>query len=604
MTHNIADVKIIAEQLRWAKDKGYSTAVLLGAGMSVSAGIPAANGVIKEIEKEFPKLCAKCSDETYSAYMKLLPPAHRKHLIGNFIDNAKINLAHLYLGALVKEGYVDRILTTNFDPLVARSLALYNIYPAIYDIAASQSFIAEDVAQLSLFYLHGQRDGFVLLNTKEEVNKHSEKLGDVFEDANRGRCWLVIGYSGDNDPVFNRLAEISEFRHNLYWIGYKDNEPDKHILENILQPKDKCGKFVNGYDADSFFLELAKELELPEPQIISKPFSHLKEAISTIAEYQIEDKLADMTKETRMWVDTAIEGFEEGKGFEHIAGASKKEIDEDELIRKTRDIWIHARFNEIDDFIENVKSTNVPEAKQNIANALNHWGCYLGELARTKEGEEADKRFEKAFENYENALEIKPNMYDVLNNWGIYLGEFARTKEGAEADKRFEKAFEKFENALEINPDMHEALNSWGNGLGELAKRKEGAEADKLFEKAFEKYENALEIKPDKHEALYGWGYYLGELAKRKEGEEADKLFEKALEVLMKAEKIKKGAGAYNLACIYSLKGNDKESLRWLKTGLKMKPTTSRSHILSDTDLDNIKETDEFNRILDEYRPE
>ena len=163
MSYNVANIKIIAEQFRWAKNKGFSIAVLLGAGMSESAGIPLAKGMVKEVKKQFPLLAATCKKETYPAYMSLLAPAQRRQLIGSFVDKAKINLAHLYLGALVKENYVDRILTTNFDPLVIRSLALFNIYPAIYDFAASQEFVPGEAAQLSVFYLHGQRDGFVLL---------------------------------------------------------------------------------------------------------------------------------------------------------------------------------------------------------------------------------------------------------------------------------------------------------------------------------------------------------------------------------------------------------------------------------------------------------
>ena len=196
MSYNNSKVKIIAEQLRSAKGKGYSTALLLGAGMSFSAGIPLANGILAEVKRQFPHLASTCGKETYPAYMNLLAPAQRRQLIGSLVDNAKINLAHLYLGTLVKEKYIDRILTTNFDPLVVRSLALFNLYPAVYDFAASQAFIPGEVAPLSVFYLHGQRDGFVLLNTEEEINRHSEKIKYVFQDIARGRCWIVIGYSG------------------------------------------------------------------------------------------------------------------------------------------------------------------------------------------------------------------------------------------------------------------------------------------------------------------------------------------------------------------------------------------------------------------------
>ena len=126
MDYNIANIQIIAEQLRYAKDEGYSTAILMGAGMSISAGIPSAKGMIDKIKNQFPHLCNTCENETYPAYMSLLAPAQRRKFIGSFIDKAKINLAHLYLGSIVKKGYVDRILTTNFDPLVARSLSLFN----------------------------------------------------------------------------------------------------------------------------------------------------------------------------------------------------------------------------------------------------------------------------------------------------------------------------------------------------------------------------------------------------------------------------------------------------------------------------------------------
>jgi hypothetical protein len=35
------------------------------------------------------------------------------------------------------------------------------------------------------------------LNTRSEVTKHRNHIKPVFEDAHKGRVWIVVGYSGD-----------------------------------------------------------------------------------------------------------------------------------------------------------------------------------------------------------------------------------------------------------------------------------------------------------------------------------------------------------------------------------------------------------------------
>jgi hypothetical protein len=107
------------------------------------------------------------------------------------------------------------------------------------------------VADKAIFHLHGQRGGFVLLNTEEECNKLSNHLKPVFQDSEQGHMWIVIGYSGENDPVFDRLVEIKRFDYGLYWIGYKDSEPSEHLMKRLLI-EGKDAYFVKGYDADSF----------------------------------------------------------------------------------------------------------------------------------------------------------------------------------------------------------------------------------------------------------------------------------------------------------------------------------------------------------------
>jgi len=301
-------------------------------------------------------------------------------------------------------------------------------------------------------------------------------------------------------------------------------------------------------------------LDLPEPQIISRPFSHLKEAINTIADFTVDDRRDDLTKETKKWIDIAIKGFEEGKGFKHIEDAQKSKISEDEMIRKTRDIWVYSRFNQIDAIFEHVRSSKMIEAKNYLAFAL--------------------------------------------YNRGIVLLNLARMKKGKEAEELLKQSFEKYEKALKIKPDLPEALSNWGTALLDLAKMKKGRKAEELFKQSCEKYEKALKIKPDDHEALNNWGTALSYLARMKKGKEAEELFRRSLSKFMSVEEIKKGAAAYSITCVYSLMGEVKKSLTWMEKALKMESVLPRDHVLEDGDLDNIKSTDTFRRLLNKYRPE
>lgn len=147
----------------------------------------------------------------------------------------------------------------------------------------------------------------------------------------RRRCWIVIGYSGENDPVFKRLSAAEVFHNKLFWVGYRDEEPARHVLEGILQPSEKYG----------------------------------------------------------------------------IAGAQKEAIDSDELIRKTREIWLSEKIDEIDALYETVKQSEIEAARQNLAYALYNWGNALGKLAELKEGQEAEDLCKEAFEKLGEAEKIK-----------------------------------------------------------------------------------------------------------------------------------------------------------------------------------------------------
>ena len=68
--------------------------------------------------------------------------AELRDLVAEYVDSAKINWAHICIALLFQAGYVDRVLTTNFDPLVNRACALLGQFPAVYDCAPCRGLLS------------------------------------------------------------------------------------------------------------------------------------------------------------------------------------------------------------------------------------------------------------------------------------------------------------------------------------------------------------------------------------------------------------------------------------------------------------------------------
>lgn len=267
MNGNVDDIVSILKAGS-AANRGCS--LLVGAGCSITANIPSASGFVEIIKSKFRSQYDRTDQKTYPKCMAALPPGVQRDLIAEYVDKAKINWAHIAIAQLLANGWVNRILTTNFDPLVIRACSLVGHHPAVYDFAASQLLKPDQVPDQAVFHLHGQRTGFVLMNTEEDCKEHSKRLGPIFQDAGLGRTWIVVGYSGDNDPVFDHLADVECYEYGLYWVGHEDSDPANHVREKLLIPG-KNASFVRGHDADSFFVELAQKLDCFPPQFVKEP---------------------------------------------------------------------------------------------------------------------------------------------------------------------------------------------------------------------------------------------------------------------------------------------------------------------------------------------
>jgi NAD-dependent SIR2 family protein deacetylase len=161
-------IEDVVQTLRFGRRSNRKCSLLIGAGCSVSAGIPTAAGFVEIIKKDFPEAYGRAISRTYPRCMAQLPPGFQRDLIVREVDRAKLNWGHIAIAQLMATGYVDRVLTTNFDPMVVRACATLGVIPAVYDFAASQLLKPDKVPDVAVFHLHGQRTGFVLMNTEED----------------------------------------------------------------------------------------------------------------------------------------------------------------------------------------------------------------------------------------------------------------------------------------------------------------------------------------------------------------------------------------------------------------------------------------------------
>lgn len=294
----VRNVEDVASALRQAHERGDSASILMGAGMSVSAGVPLAHGFVEAVRATDRAAYERAAEKTYPQVLGQLAVGPRHDLIAGYVDKARLNWAHILLGVLVQRGYIGRILTTNFDNLSLRCTGLYGVYPAVYDVTALAKFDASLIRDPAILFLHGQHRGFVQLHARDDVTRNAKVLRPIFADATVRRPWLVVGYSGDQDPVFECLSRVKTFPYELYWVGYREAPPSATVAAKLLGKK-RQAYHVPGYDADSFMIALFRALGLELPPLLKDPFTHSLDVLNQFAPFPTEHGDEDFTVPAR-----------------------------------------------------------------------------------------------------------------------------------------------------------------------------------------------------------------------------------------------------------------------------------------------------------------
>jgi len=364
----------------------------------------------------------------------------------------------------------------------------------------------------------------------------------------------------------------------LYKSTGREAEHALYALRNLIFNKTFLfiGTGMGDPQITSFFEEIKRTQGIYNQEHFIITFEPLKESLNFLTPIKINDK-----KEIPGVIDQLLDIKKDADAKK----SSEKELLLEQL--KASEKEKEALEKELD----KEKDKNKRQALLLKREANNHFRLGL-------KHHQAEEYLEAA-EEYKAATELKPKTTNTYYNWGNVLSKMARIKSGSEAEKLYKEAFEKYKLATTYKKDKHQAYYNWGLALMRLAKTKSGNEAEKLYKEAFEKYKLATTYKKDKHQAYYNWGLALCQLAKTKSNSEAKELINEAIKKFQQA--VKNGGGAYKLACLYAIRNQKAEALKYLEQTLARNEFTV-DFVERDEDWKNLRNDPDFQHLLSRYK--
>ncbi|MDQ7781066.1 MAG: hypothetical protein RDV41_15325, partial [Planctomycetota bacterium] len=512
---------------QWAGDgnRRHVVTFLLGAGCSKSAGVPLAREIVAELRNESktnPFLrdagAAPPGVSEYAFLMEKLGSPHmRAKRVKGYVDRARgsagrlrINWTYLLLAAMVENGYVNRILTTNFDPLIVEALAVMGQPIRTYDLNTTGKYYPGTLDPASIIYLHGQMHSLFLANTPEEMGRLKKVYPSVLQEAVQNSLLVVVGYSGDCDPVLDALQELPNFPCGLWWSHFEGNPGS--AVEALFKKYGADCHIARGDDADTFMRKLVLDgMKLDLPDEVMTPITAARLALERITPFPTKDFTGG---------DPVRSSLELLKLYEVRETATKPPAagplpTTDAAALRPKSEPIQARIEELKQAaplemaaltrdwaaFDKLRQGVQPNPRSRLSRAVGD-----GLLLRASQALE-QKDFGAAIswlrESEVCGLSVV-NQAWLPATWGAALSSQARLEGNtAEGDRLFSEAGLKYAEAVRIKPDMHDAFYNWGTALSNQARLKGNRpEGDRLFSEAGLKYAEAVRIKPDMHEAF------------------------------------------------------------------------------------------------------
>jgi tetratricopeptide (TPR) repeat protein len=524
------DIKGVARCIEQAEH----VTIILGAGASVTADIPSAQTLIKEINDEHGHRLNNLSDadkKDYGKAMGALAPAVRKQLLTHYLDKSRINWGHIALATIIRgQSNLRRVLTFNFDLILERSASLLGMHLPVYDFGVSPTKEISRLAEPAIIHLHGQSYGMRLMNSDAETKRHKEALRPLIADSVRNHLTIVVGYSGEADGAFEVIEEEFNSHQEMIWLGYSKT-PKRH-LEQLLG-KDHA-EYVGGCDFDNSMIEVAKALGHWMPDVIKNPPRHVLSELEEVVDFPVEVE----------------------KGYDALTDTRRR-------LEEAANVWESERSGEGNVQMSLVSGDDV-------------------------EPVDADSPMTLGERNARSWTHLKK---------GHFLFRDARQSNNSSRADKLELAIQEFEAAIELSPANAGAYCDLGYALNFKAEFVDGKNRQDLLDASLSYFEKASELEPSDPSILYNWGAGLILRALDLKGSERQEKLDEAAAKLIEAKRLGISRH-FNFACIEALRGNSDQALEILEMCAEDGTLPSKLHLAEDLALESLRGNPRFEALF------
>ncbi|MFA5985059.1 MAG: hypothetical protein WC782_13665 [Methylococcaceae bacterium] len=178
----------------------------------------------------------------------------------------------------------------------------------------------------------------------------------------------------------------------------------------------------------------------------------------------------------------------------------------------------------------------------------------------------------------------------------------ARKSDAGKANQLYKQAYQSYAEILTDHPLLAETLYNWGFALLHEAKAKPVEEAESLYEEAIAKFSFCIMLSPNYLGAAIDSGVAWMDLARLKGLPAHDQAYDRAKAQFELANAIQNGPACYNLACIYSLRGDQGACQSALEDARDKGSLPDLDDIIADPDLANVKSQAWFSEFLESVK--